>query len=109
MADLVYGIHHVWTCSLGQVVEFSHNRPLVEVEGDHSFILEGMEPQGNLGWNWLGLGVIDPNVVDDGINQGMLGGLIGSITKPLDTDSHIICWVALIFNVESQILNLLDG
>ena len=39
----------------------------------------------------------------------MLGELVGSIVKLLDTDSHIIRWVALIFNVESLVLNLLDG
>jgi hypothetical protein len=26
----------------------------------------------------------------------------------LDADSHIICWVALILNIESQVLDLLD-
>ncbi len=31
-----------------------------------------------------------------------------AVAKFLDTDSHIICWVALSLDVESQVLDFLD-
>jgi hypothetical protein len=67
-----------------------------------------MKLKGDLGWNWFGLGVADSYVFNDGVNQSMLSKFIEAIALFLDADSHIICWVALILNVESQVLDFLD-
>jgi hypothetical protein len=64
--------------------------------------------QRDLGWNWFGLGVADSYIFNDGVNQSTLGKLIEAVAKFLDADSHIICWVALVLNVESQVLDFLD-
>jgi hypothetical protein len=101
-------IHDVGTSGLSQIVKLADHRLIVEVEIKCRFFLEGMQTQGDLGWNRFGLGVLDPNVFNDGINQGMLCKFIGTILKLLDADSHIIRWMALILNVESQSLNLCD-
>ena len=66
------------------------------------FILECMESKRDLGWNWFGLGVANSHVFNDGVNQSMLGEFIlEAVTIFLDADSYIICWVALILDVES--------
>ena len=39
----------------------------------------------------------------------MLGELIGTITEFLDVDSYKVSWMALIFNVESLVLHLLNN
>jgi len=67
-----------------------------------------MQKQGDFGWNRFGVGILDPNVINDRINQGTLGKFVGTISKLLDVDSYIICWMALILEVESQSLNLSD-
>ncbi len=102
------GIHDVGTSGLSQIVELADHRPIIEVEIKCRFFLEGMQMQGDLGWNRFGLGVLDPDIFNDGINQGTLCKFIGTISKLLDADSHIIHWMALILNVESQSLNLCD-
>ena len=67
-----------------------------------------MQTQGDLGWNRFGVGILDPNVFNDGINQGTLCEFVGTISEFLDIYSHVICWMALILDVESQSLNLSD-
>ncbi len=67
-----------------------------------------MKSKGYLGWNWLGLGVADTRIFNDGVNQSTLSKFIEAVTMFLDADSYIICWVAPILNVESQALDLLD-
>ena len=93
---------------MSQVVELADHRPIVEVEIKNRFFLEGMQTQGDLGWNRFGVGILDLNVINDRINQGTLGKFVGTISKLLDVDSHVICWMALILDVESQSLNLSD-
>jgi hypothetical protein len=100
------GIHDIGTSGLSQIVELANHRLIVEVEIKCRFFLEGMQTQGDLGWNRFGLGVHDPDVFNDRINQGTLCKFIGTISKLLDADSHIIHWMALILDVESQSLNL---
>jgi hypothetical protein len=56
----------------------------------------------------FGLGVADSCLFNNGVNQSTLVKLIGVVVKFLDADSHIICWVALILNVASQVLDFLD-
>jgi len=73
-----------------------------------SIILAATSDEGDLGWNWFGVGILDPNVFNDRINQGALCKLVGAISKLLDVDSHVICWMVLILDVESQSLNLFD-
>ncbi len=102
------GIHDVGTSGLSHIVELANHRPIVEVEIKCRFFFEGMQMQRDLGWNRFGLGVLDPNVFNDGINQGTLCNFIGTISKLFDGDSHIIRWMALILDVESQSLNLCD-
>jgi hypothetical protein len=102
------GINDVGTSGLSQIVELADHRLIVEVEIKCMLFLEGMQTQGDLGWNRFGLGVLDPDIFNDGINPGTLCKFIGIISKLLDADSHIICWMALILNVESQSLNLCD-
>jgi hypothetical protein len=104
----MHGIHDVGTSGLSQIVELADHRPRVEVEIKCMFFLEGMQTQGDLGWNRFGLGVLDPDIFNDGINQSTLCKFIGTISKLLDADSHIIRWMALILDVESQSLNLSD-
>jgi hypothetical protein len=67
-----------------------------------------MESKSDLGWNWFALGVTDSYVFNDGVNQSMLVKLIEAVAKFLDADSDIICWVALILNVEPQVLDFLE-
>ena len=67
-----------------------------------------MKSKGYLGWNWLGLGVADTLIFNDGVNQSMLSKFIEAVAMFLDADSYIIFWVALIFDVEYQALNFLD-
>ncbi len=67
-----------------------------------------MKSKEDLGWNWFGLGVADTHVFNDGVNQSTLSKFIEAIKMFLDADSYIICWVALIPNVESQALDFLD-
>jgi hypothetical protein len=43
-----------------------------------------------------------------GVNQSKLGKLIEAIAKFLYADSNIFCWVALILDVESGVLDFLD-
>jgi hypothetical protein len=94
-------IHDVRTSSLRQVVQLAYHRPVVEVKIKHLFILECMESKRDLGWNGFSLGVADSFNFNDGVKQSSLGKLIEAVTKFLDADSHIICWVALILDVES--------
>jgi hypothetical protein len=101
-------IHDVRTSSLSQVVELAYHRPVVEVKIKHLFILECKKSKRDLGWNRFGLGVADSYVFNDGVNQSTLGRLIEAVAKFLDADSNIICWVALVLNVESQVLDILD-
>jgi hypothetical protein len=72
------------------------------------FILECMESKRDLGWNRSGLGVADSYIFNDGVKQSMLGKLIEAVAMFLDADSHIIFWVALILNIESQVFVFLD-
>ena len=102
------GIHDVRPSSLSQIVELAHQGQIVEVKVKCRFFLESMQMQRYLGWNRFGLGVLDPDVLNDGINQGTLCEFIGTISKLLDADSHLIFWMALILNVEFQSLNLCD-
>jgi len=104
------GIHDVRTSGLSQVVELAKHRPIVEVEikNKNRFFLESMLTQGDLGWNKFGVGILDHNVFNGEINQGRLCKFVGTISKLLDVDSHIIFWVAMILDVESQSLNLSD-
>ncbi len=67
-----------------------------------------MKSKGYRGWNWFGLGVADTRVFNDGVNKSMLSKFIEAFTMFLDADSYIICWVALILDVESQALDFLD-
>ncbi len=67
-----------------------------------------MKSMGDLGWNWFGLGVTDICVFNDGVNQSSLSKFIEAVAMFPDADSYIICWVALILNVESQALDFLD-
>jgi hypothetical protein len=67
-----------------------------------------MESKRDLGWNWFGLGVTDSHVVNYGVNQSMLCKFIEAVAMFLDADSHIICWVALILDIESRVLDFLD-
>jgi hypothetical protein len=62
---------------LSQIVELADHRLIVEVEIECRFFLEGMQMQGDLGWNKFGLGILDPDVFNDEINQGMLCKFIG--------------------------------
>jgi hypothetical protein len=101
-------IHDVRTSSLSQVVELAYHRPVVEVEIKHLFILKCMESNRELGWNWFDLGFSYSYVFNDGVNQRTLGKLIDAIAKFLVADSNIICWVALVLNVESQVLDFFD-
>jgi hypothetical protein len=105
---LIWSIHDVRTSSLSQVVKVAYHRPVVEVNIKHMFILECTESKRDLSWNGFGLGVAESYVLNDGFNQSTLGKFIGAVAKFLDADSHIICWVALILNVESQFLDFLD-
>jgi hypothetical protein len=103
-------IHDVGTSKLSQVVELAYHRPLVEVEITHMFILlECMKSKGDLGWSRFGLGVADSYVFNDGVNESRLSKLIGAVAKFLDADSHIICWVALILNIKTQVLDFFDS
>jgi hypothetical protein len=67
-----------------------------------------MKSKGDLGWNWFGLGVADFHVFNDIVNQSLSSKFIEAAAMFLDADSHIICWVALILDVESQVLDFLD-
>jgi hypothetical protein len=99
-------IHDIREISLSQVVELVYHRPVVEVI-KHLFILECMESMRDLGWNWFGLGVANSYILNNGVNQKTLGKLIEAVATFLYADSHIICWVAMILDVESQILDFL--
>jgi hypothetical protein len=101
-------IHDVRRSSLSQVVELAYQRPVVEVKIKHLFILECKESKRDLAWNWFGLGVADFYVFNDGVNQSTLGKLIEAVVMFLGADSHIIYWVALILDVESQVMDFLD-
>ena len=68
-----------------------------------------MQLERYLGWNRLGLGVVEPDIVNDGFNKGALSELVGSISKLADVDPNIVSWMALVFDIESQILNFLDN
>ena len=57
----------------------------------------------------LCVGVAYVNIINYGIDESMLGEFIHTIVKFLDVDSHIVSWMALIFNVESLVLYLLDN
>ncbi len=67
-----------------------------------------MKSKGDLGWNWFGLGVADTRDFNDGVNQSTLSKFTEAVAMSLDADSYIICWVALILDVESQTLDFLD-
>ncbi len=89
------GIHDVRTSGLSQVVELADHRPIVEVEIKNRFFLESMQTQGDLGWNRFGVGILDPNIFNGGINQGTLCKLVGTISKLLDVDSHVAAGICL--------------
>ena len=67
-----------------------------------------MKLKGDPGWNWFGLGVTDSHVFNMEINQSTLSKFIEAVAMFLDADSYIICWVALILDVEFQALDFLD-
>ncbi len=67
-----------------------------------------MKSKGDLGWNWFGLGPTNTRVFNDGVDQSTLSKFIEAVAMFLDADSYIICWVALILDVESQALDFLD-
>jgi hypothetical protein len=68
-----------------------------------------MQMQRYLGWNRLGLGVLDLDIPDDRVNHSLLGEFIRTISKFLDIDAHIVRWMALILDIESQSLHLFNS
>ncbi len=86
---------------MSQIVELAHQGQIVEVKVKCRFFLESMQMQRYLGWNRFGLGVLDPNIPDDRVNQSSLGEFIRTVLKFLDIDAHIVHWMALILNIES--------
>jgi hypothetical protein len=58
-------IHNVRLCGLSLVVELANSRWVVEIHVEWRVILESMQLEQYLGWNRLGLGVVEPNVIDD--------------------------------------------
>ncbi len=81
----------------------------VEIHVEWRVILESMQLERYLGWNRLGLGVVEPYIVNDGFNKGALSELVGSISKLADVDPNIVSWMALVFDVKSQTLKFLDS
>jgi hypothetical protein len=67
-----------------------------------------MNLKGELGCNRFGPGVADTCVFNDEVNQSTLSKFIEAVAMFLDADSYIICWLALILDVESQALDFLD-
>jgi hypothetical protein len=49
------------------------------------------------------------NVLDDGVNECLLGELVGAILGFLVVYANIASWVALILNVEASVLDIEDG
>ncbi len=57
----------------------------------------------NLSRYSLDLGVAQSYVVNDGVNQGLLGQFNDAVLEFLDTNSNIISRVALIFNGQLEV------
>ncbi len=68
-----------------------------------------MQLEQYLGWNRLGLAVVEPNVIDDGVNKGASSEFVGSVSYLADVDPNIVSWMALVFDVKSQTLKFLDS
>ncbi len=63
----------------------------------------GMQMLVNLGRDSLDLWIIEIRIVDDSVNQDPLGWFNGAVFDALAIDSHVICWMTLIFDVEIEI------
>ncbi len=99
LGDLMGHVHDVWLGPLGQVVELPNGRSVVEIQVKEGFICKRMKGEQYLGWDRLCLGIGESNVLDDGINEGALGELVGSILGAFDVDSDIVGGVALVLDV----------
>ena len=62
----------------------------------------------NLCWYSLDLGVVQPHVKNGGTNLGSLGQFNDAVSEFLDTNSNIISQVALIFNRQLEVMQLVD-
>jgi hypothetical protein len=99
LSHLMGCIHDVRPGCLGQVVELPNSRSIVEIQVKGRFVSKGVKAKQYLGWDQLCLRIGESNVLDDGIDEGMLGELIGSILGAFDVDSNIVGRVALVLNV----------
>jgi hypothetical protein len=97
-------IHDVTSCGLSEVVQLTNDRTIVEVTVERGCIFESVELHGNLCREWFHLSIGQVDISYDGIDQGMLCKLVGSIMHLLDVDSHVISWMSLIFDVEANVL-----
>ncbi len=62
----------------------------------------------NLGWYSLDLGVTQGYVRNDGVDQSSLGQFNDAVLEFLDTNSNIISGMALIFNGQLEVTQLVD-
>jgi hypothetical protein len=109
LGDLVHSIHGIWASGLSQVVQLAHNRVVVEIKIKRRSIFVSMEQLSNFFWDRLSLGIIQANILDDGVNKSLLSEFIGSVLHLLNVHTNIIGWMTLILNVETCFLDITNG
>jgi hypothetical protein len=109
LGNLVHSIHDIWARGLSQVVQLANNRAVVEIQINRRRIFVSMKQLSDFFWDRLSLGIIQANILDDGVNESLLSEFIGSILHLLNVHTNIIGWMALILNVETCFLDLTNG
>jgi hypothetical protein len=102
LCNLMSRVDDVASCGLSEVVQLANNRMVVQVKVERRCMLESMELHGDLCRDWFHLNIGQLDISNDGINEGTLSKLIGSISHPLDVDSHVISWMSLVFDVQQS-------
>ena len=93
-----------WASSLCQIIEFSHDRTVVKWERERRRVLKGVKVLGHFCWDCLCLGVSNICVSNYGVRESSLGQFVRTVAKPLEVDSHVVSWMALILDVQIESL-----
>jgi hypothetical protein len=99
LGNLMGCLNDVQPGCLGQVVELPDGQSVVEIQVKGRFARQRVKAEQYLGWDRLHLGIGESKVLDDRIDEGALGELVGSILGAFDVDSDIVGGVALVLDV----------
>ncbi len=101
LGNLMGSIHDIWSYDLGNIVQFSYDGVVVEVEVKFGGILECMQMQGCLCWYGLGMICLYSYIFYDRVNECPLGNLISTVGVLVYIYTYVVGRVSLVFYVKS--------